>query len=111
VQWSTAVVVTAPHVDGFCQLSAVTISQEFAIFDISVVLTVNIVNENQTIDNSIMQSIRRAGRSQQSTYCLSVNSYIVCTKLQYFNPHYYYCNWMQCKACQVAHQLISFASC
>jgi len=64
VQWSTAIVVTAPHVDGFCQLSAATISEEFAIFDISVVLVVNIVNENQTIDDRTMQSIRRAGRSE-----------------------------------------------
>jgi len=60
-------VVTAPHVDGFCQLSAATISEEFAIFDISVVLIVNIVNENQTIDDKIMQSIRRAGRSESSS--------------------------------------------
>jgi len=63
VQWSRAIVVTAPHMDGFCQSSAITIGEEFEKFDISVVLTVNIVNENQTIDDDILHSIRRVGRS------------------------------------------------
>jgi len=67
VQWSAAVIVTAPHVDGFCQLSATTISEEFTTFGISVVLTVNIVNENQTIDDAILRSIRRVGRSESSS--------------------------------------------
>jgi len=63
VKWSRAIVVTAPHMDGFCQSSAITIREEFAIFDIEVVLTVNIISGNQTIDDDILHSIRRAGRS------------------------------------------------
>lgn len=65
-QWTRAIIVTAPHVDGFCQSSAPTIGEEFATFGISVVLTINIINENQTIDDSIMNSIRRVGRSELS---------------------------------------------
>ena len=64
VQWSRAIVVSAPHVDGFCQSSAITIGEEFATFGISIVLTVNIVNENQTIDKNILNNIRRVGRSE-----------------------------------------------
>jgi len=64
VQWQRAIVVSAPHVDGFCQSSAVTIGEEFARFGISIVLMVNIVNENQTIDDDILHSIRRVGRSE-----------------------------------------------
>jgi len=64
VQWTRAIVVSAPHVDGFCQSSAATISEEFARFGVSIVLKINIVNENQTIDDDILQSIRRVGRSE-----------------------------------------------
>ena len=67
MQWSTAILVTAPHEDGFCQSSAVTIEQEFARFGVSIVLTVNIINENQTIDDYILDSIRRVGRSEYYT--------------------------------------------
>jgi len=59
-------VVTAPHMDGFCQSSENTIREEFVTFDISIELTVNIVNVNRTIDDDILHSIRRAGRSESS---------------------------------------------